>query len=78
MADLPREIFRGMLTALAKQPFTDLSLHERAGWLPKDVQEAINKGWLVADGPDQGMFGRSVQITEAGRRILAAMPYPPT
>jgi hypothetical protein len=78
MADLPREIFRGMLTALAKQSFEDLSLNERAGWLPGDVREAIAKGWVIADGPDSGMFGRSVQITEVGRRALADMPYPPT
>ena len=77
MAELPREVFRQMLTALSANAFRDIPLTERAGWLPRDVHEAIAKGWVVVDGPDGGMFGQPVQITEIGRRTLEKMPYPP-
>jgi hypothetical protein len=75
--DVPREVFREMLTALSTQQYRDLPLTERGGWLPGDVREAIAKGWVVAEGADEGMFGQPVQITQAGRQALATMPYPP-
>jgi hypothetical protein len=77
MAEVPREVFRSMLTALSKTPYHDLPLTDRGSWLPGDVREAIAQGWVVVDGPDAGMFGKPVQITEEGRLALARMPYPP-
>jgi len=77
MADVPREVFREMLTALSKSQFRDLPLSERGAWLPSDVREAISNGWVEADGTDEGMFGQPIQITDAGRHALAIMPYPP-
>lgn len=77
MAEIPREVFRQMLTMLSTSSFHDLPLGERGAWLPRDVREAIGKGWVVTDGPDEGMFGQPVQITEEGRQALARMPYPP-
>lgn len=76
-APVPREVFRVMLTALSSTPYRDLPLTERGSWLPADVREAIANGWLVADGPSEGMFGQPVSITESGRHALATMPYPP-
>jgi hypothetical protein len=76
MAELPREVVRGMLRALADTPFRDLPLSERAGWLPRDVREAITRGWIAADGPDTGQFVRPVHITELGRMVLTAMRDP--
>ena len=75
--DVPREVFREMLTLLSTKQFHDLPLTERGGWLPGDVREAIAKGWVIADGADEGMFGQPVQITDAGRQALLTMPYPP-
>ncbi len=77
MADVPREVFREMLTSLSTTKYQDLPLTTRGAWLPADVREAVAKGWVVADGADEGMFGQPVQITEAGRQALATMPYPP-
>jgi hypothetical protein len=77
MADIPREVFRQMLTTLSTTSFHDLPLSERGSWLPSDVREAISHGWVVPDGPDAGMFGQPVQITEEGRLALTRMPYPP-
>jgi hypothetical protein len=77
MAEPPREVFRQMLTALSRTAYHDLPLSERGTWLPADVREAIANGWLVTDGTGAAMFGQPVQITEAGRHALAAMPYPP-
>jgi len=77
MAEVPREVFRAMLTALSKTSYQDLPLTERGSWLPADVREAIVNGWVVIDGPSEGMFGQPVKITEAGRSALAMMPYPP-
>jgi hypothetical protein len=77
MAQIPREVFRQMLTMLSTTSFHDLPLTERGAWLPSDVREAIGNGWVVPDGPDAGMFGQPVQITEEGRLALARMPYPP-
>ncbi len=74
---VPREVFRAMLTTLSKTPYRELPLTERGGWLPADIREAIDNGWLVADGPSEGMFGHPVTITESGRQALANMPYPP-
>jgi hypothetical protein len=73
MAERPREVLIDMLSALAKSPFRDLPLSERAGWLPVDVREAISRGWIAADGPDTGQFVRPVHITELGRMALASM-----
>ena len=77
MAEIPREVFREMLTRLSTTAFRDLPMTERSGWLPRDVREAIAKGWVVSDGPDAGMFGQPVQITDKGRQALSRMPYPP-
>jgi hypothetical protein len=77
MTDVPREIFRQMFTALSTTPYRDLPLTERGSWLPNDVREAIANGWVVVDGPNEGMFGQPVKITESGRQALATMPYPP-
>jgi len=77
MADVPREVYRQILTMLSTTSYHDLPLAERGSWLPRDVREAIEKGWLVADGPDDRLFGQPVQITALGRAALAAMPYPP-
>jgi hypothetical protein len=77
MVEAPREVFRQMLTALSTTPYRDLSLTERGSWLPADVREAIANGWVVADGPNEGMFGQPVHITEKGRSALVALPYPP-
>jgi hypothetical protein len=77
MADVPREVFREILTVLSTSRFQDLPLTTRGAWLPVDVQEALAKGWVVADGADEGMFGRPIQITDAGRQALSTMPYPP-
>jgi hypothetical protein len=76
MAELPREVLVNMLRALAKSSFRDLSLSERAGWLPADVREAITRGWIAADGPDTGQFVRPVHITEFGRLALQTMVAP--
>jgi hypothetical protein len=77
MAEVPREVFREMFTALSKAPYKELPLTERGSWLPADIREAVTNGWLVVDGPNEGMFGQPVKITESGRQALAAMPYPP-
>ncbi len=77
MADVPREVFRQMLTCLSTTPFRDLSINERGSWLPSDVREAIANGWVVPEGPNEGIFGQPVQITEKGRSALTSMPYPP-
>jgi hypothetical protein len=77
MADVPREVFRQILTMLSTTPYRDLPLAERGSWLPVDIREAVAKGWMVTDGPDEGMFGQPVQITELGRAALVTMPYPP-
>jgi hypothetical protein len=77
MAEIPREVFRQMLTLLSKTSFYDLPLTERGAWLPSDVRHAVANGWVVVDGANAGMFGQPVQITEAGRLALASMPYPP-
>ncbi len=77
MAEIPREVFRQMLTLLSTTPYHDLPLAERGGWLPVDVREAIAKGWVVADGANEGMFGQPVKITASGRGALALLPYPP-
>jgi len=74
---VPREVFREMLTLLSTTQFRDLPLTERGGWLPGDVREAIAKGWVIADGASEGMFGQPVHITDAGRQALGTMPYPP-
>jgi len=66
-----------MLTALSTKSYNELPLTERGSWLPADVREAIANGWVVTDGPNEGMFGQPVIITEAGRQALATMPYPP-
>jgi hypothetical protein len=66
-----------MLTALSTKSYSELPLTERGSWLPADVREAIANGWVVTDGPNEGMFGQPVKITEAGRHALAMMPYPP-
>jgi hypothetical protein len=60
MADIPREVFRQMLTMLSTTSFHELPLSERGAWLPSDVREAISHGWVVTDGPDAGMFGQPV------------------
>jgi hypothetical protein len=77
MAEVPREVLRAMLTALSTKSYNHLPLTERGSWLPGDVREAIANGWVVTDGPNEGMFGQPVKITEAGRQALAMMPYPP-
>jgi hypothetical protein len=77
MAEVPREVFRQILTMLSTTTYHDLPLAERGSWLPVDIREAIANGWVVTDGPDGGMFGQPVQITELGRAALATMPYPP-
>jgi hypothetical protein len=77
MADAPREVFREMLTVLSTTQYQDLPLTTRGAWLPSDVREAVAKGWVIADGADEGMFGQPVHITEVGRQALATMPYPP-
>jgi len=77
MAEVPREVFRTILTALSTTAYRDLPLTERGSWLPGDIREAIANGWVVVDGPSEGMFGQPVKITEAGRHALATMPYPP-
>jgi hypothetical protein len=77
MAAVPREVFRQILTMLSTTPYHSLPLAERGSWLPVDVREAVAHGWVVIDGPDEGMFGQPVKITDLGRAALATMPYPP-
>ena len=52
MVEIPREVFRQMLTALSTTPYHDLPLAERGSWLPTDVREAIANGWVVVDGAE--------------------------